>query len=326
MIPVLDQMLAMGILPGTPRSAHLSPVKLDTTALPGGSLVLLLFVGSEHDPRYVLRVPRTPEQPDRLMQNFSSLEALSDVPGIRRFVPDPVYCGRLDGTFASVETCVPGLPMALQMRIARDEGNGEELARLFSMMADWIWELHQATGTHDDASTDQEEARALEAIEHLERTAMVSDTQASWLKAVARSAACRTRVVARVHGDFNPNNALVAEQERIYVIDWEFSRPGWPVYDLFTLARTSWFDTPGGPGPSATRALALWDPRTTMGRTFARALARYESLIGMGRDDMRALFGVYVARLVVEQLANRAAWMPTMEEAWRSLLAVAVQA
>ncbi|NLI00485.1 MAG: aminoglycoside phosphotransferase family protein [Chthonomonadales bacterium] len=326
MTPVLDHMLAMGVLPDTPRSAHLSPVKLDTTALPGGSVVMLLFVGSDDEPRYVLRMPRTPEHPERLVCNFSSLEVLSGISELRSDVPDPVFCGHVDGTLASVETCVPGLPMALRMRIARDEGDLQELVRLFQLMADWIWELHQTTATPDAASDAAEEVRALDAIVQLQETGMLSEPQASWLTGVARSAGCRARAISRIHGDFNPNNALIADHDRIYVIDWEFSRPGWPLYDLFTLARTAWFDPPGGTGPSATRAQALWDPRTAMGQAFTRAISRYEALVGMDRADMRALFGVYVARLVVEQLAQRAAWMPRLEEEWRSLVAVAVQA
>jgi aminoglycoside phosphotransferase (APT) family kinase protein len=314
------------ILGGAERVTHVSPVKHDTTALPGGSLVLLLFVDRDPEPRYVMRVPRTPDLPDRLLTNFNTLRALSSVPGVADAVPHAVYCGLVDGVLASVETCVPGLPLAVKMRVARDEGNREESARLFAHAADWVWRLHASTSPAPCAIAAADmDTRARQAIRLLDRKGLLSDPQVAWLYSAARSQTCAATPSARIHGDFNPNNALLDHDGRVYVIDWEFSGPGWPLYDLFTLARTAWFHPAGTPDPNPAHAQALWDPRTPIGRVFSAALRRYEALIGLGRSEARTLFGLYVACLAADRVAEAGSWPPSSADAWISLLNSAIQ-
>jgi aminoglycoside phosphotransferase (APT) family kinase protein len=321
---VLDSILSAGVLPGSPRRAHVSPVKLDTTALPGGSLVMLLFVNDDPEPRYVLRMPRTPEQPERLIRNYESLEDMMRLDGVANTVPEPVYCGQLGGTTASVETCVPGLPLAVLMRAAREEGRNEHFARLFSLAADWIWELHAETAQTETHFGEQIEAEAQRVVRVLHPAGMLTDAQASSLLESARAAACCAHPIVRIHGDFNPNNTMLAEDGRLYVIDWEFSGPGWALYDVFTLARTSWFHPAANVPPDAVRAQALWDPRTSVGKAFARAISRYERRHQVARSEIRALFGIYVAGLVAEQVEPTPATTSTSMDAWQALLAAAL--
>lgn len=323
---ILAEILEARVLPGAPTRAHVSPVKLDTTALPGGSLVMLLFVNDEPEPRYVLRIPRTPDHPERLIRNYRSLEAVAREPGVGNSVPHPIYCGELGGTVSSVETCVPGYPLAVAMRIARDEGHLDHLAKLFRIAADWIWSLHDQCDRFTAHQAECILQHAQRAVSILMSTGIVSPPQAEWLLDAARAADVSSMPVARIHGDFNPNNALLDGDGSLYVIDWEFSGPGWPLYDLFTLARTSWFHPAANVDPSPSRAQALWDRRTPLGRAFGDALGRYEHRYNLSRADVRALFGVFVAGLVAAEVEQMRGRNPTLGEPWQALLRTALQA
>ncbi|MBM3496384.1 MAG: hypothetical protein FJX72_18995, partial [Armatimonadetes bacterium] len=175
---IVQSVLEANALPGLPRITHVSPVKLDTTALPGGSLVMLLFVDDAPEPRYVLRLPRTPEVPDRILTNYDALRALSSVPAVAPSVPSAVYCGVVDSVLASVETCVPGLPLAVRMRVARNEGNREELAHLFGLAARWVWQLHAAPLTPEcSVYAHDMEACAYGAIGRLREAGLLTEPQ-----------------------------------------------------------------------------------------------------------------------------------------------------
>ncbi len=321
---VLNGILEAKVLPGAPARAHVSPVKLDTSALPGGSMVMLLFVDDEPEPRYVLRMPRTPNQPERLIRNYRSLQVVAREPRMGRSVPSPVYCGELGGATSSVETCVPGLPLAVAMRVARDEGRLDHLAGLFRQAAEWIWEFHTRCDSDEVGRSDHVTRYARRAIGILQRLDIVSPAQADWLLDVAVASDQSMAPAPRIHGDFNPNNTLLDEHGRLYVIDWEFSGPGWPLYDLFTLARTAWFHPSANVDPSPARAQALWDPRAPLGRSFGDALSRYEQRYGLARTDLRALFAVYVAGLVADQVEEMRGENVTLTEPWQSLLRAAL--
>lgn len=324
---VIERLLSSGAIGGAHRLSDVSPVKLDTTALPGGSLVMLLFLDNDPEPRYVLRVPRTPDHPERILTNYGSLRELSRVPAIANSVPRPVFCGNVDGLLASIETCVPGLPLAVSLRIARHEGRYEEAARLFDIAAQWVWHLHSATMANGvDADGCGERRSTVDtAIRALQGAGLVSHSQAASLMAAIDDADRRGMPLSRVHGDYNPNNMLLEARERLSVIDWEFSRTGWSLWDLFTLARTAWFHPAGVDEPNPSNALSLWDPRTHIGRAFRSALQRYEARTGLRRDQSRMLFSVYVAELIWEhQIKDGAPGVPPSGQ-WRALLRAALE-
>jgi aminoglycoside phosphotransferase (APT) family kinase protein len=325
---VIERLLASGAIAGAHRLSDVSPVKLDTTALPGGSLVMLLFVDDDAEPRYVLRVPRTPDHRERILTNYGSLRALTRVSAVAKSVPQPIFCGPVDGLLASIETCVPGLPLAVGLRIARQEGRYEETARLFDVAAQWVYNLHCATmseASDDVAGRGGRRSRIHAAICALRAAELVSCSQASSLEAAIVFADGRSMPLSRVHGDYNPNNLLLAARDRLSVIDWEFSGAGWPLWDLFTLARTAWFHPAGIEEPDPSNALSLWDPRTPIGRAFRMALQRYEVRTGLRRDQCRTLFGVYVAELIWEHQMRDAEPGATPSEQWRTLLRAALE-
>ncbi len=322
---LVEKILSAGVLPHV-RRGHVSPVKLDTTALPGGSLVMLLFVNDEAEPSYVLRTPRTPRQPQRILTNFNSLRYLSQVRPVARSVPRAVFCGDLDGLLTSIETCVPGLPLAVNLRIARHEGRRDDAAHLFGLGAQWLWNLHAATRAKTPLAPcgqQDAEASATKSICALRDEGLLTTAQAASLLSAVRLANGPTMPVSRVHGDYNPNNMLLDRRKGVSVIDWEFSRTGWALWDLFTLARTAWFHPAGVPEPSATLAQEVWDPRTPFGRAFAVALRRYEQAWGIHRAHCRLLFGVYIAQYLTEQLGLPP--LPSVPEAWKTLLLAAVE-
>lgn len=321
--PVVDRLLSRGVLPGA-RTGRVCPVKLDTTALPGGSIVMLLFVNDEPEPSFVVRTPRTPGHPQRILRNFESLRFLAQLRAVSRLVPRPVYCGELDGEMTSVESCMPGLPLAVPMRIARVERRLADAAYLFGIAALWLWRLHCQTSSLriSEGSLRNRETSLGRSICALHDEGFISASQKRSLFEALRIAAGQAMPVARVHGDFNPNNVLVDRRNGLSVIDWEFSGPGWSLWDLFTLARTAWFHPAANMDPSASMAQEMWDPRHPLGRALAVALARYEAASGIRREQCRLLFGLYMAEYVTEQLG-----LPPrhMSEPWRALLQAALE-
>lgn len=324
--PFVQRLVESGALSGAHRLTDVSPVKLDTTALPGGSLVMLLFVDADPEPRYVMRVPRTPEHPERILTNYGSLRALSKVPSISKKVPKPVFCGSVDGLLTSIETCVPGLPLAVSLRIARDEGRREEAAALYSIAAEWLWALHAHTQADKPAPLSGGHLPSPdESIIALNDLGLVTRDQTGALRSALEIAQRAAMPQTRVHGDYNPNNILLHERERLSVIDWEFSGSGWALWDLFTLARTAWFHPAGIAQPNPTEALSVWDPRTPIGRAHDAALRRYEGRWGLQRQHTRRLFALFVAQLVMERIRDEMGWAASPPDEWRALLRASIE-
>jgi len=287
---------------------------------------MLLFVNDEVEPSYVLRTPRTPDRPQRILTNYNTLRYLSQVRPLSGSVPRPIFCGELDGEVTSVETCVPGLPLAVSLRNARYEGRRDDAAWLFALSARWLWNLHVATATKaalEPGRQSPQEQRAMRAVCAMWDHGLIEDFQARSLFGAVRVGAQPCMPRARVHGDYNPNNMLMDGRRTIHVIDWEFSTQGWALWDLFTLARTAWFHPPWVAEPNAVLAQEVWDPRTPMGRAFARALRRYEERWGIRRDQCRLLFGVYIAEYIFEQ--KGAELTRGVSAAWRTLMQAAVE-
>lgn len=322
---VVDRLIAAGAIPGA-RRARVCPVKLDTTALPGGSIVMLLFVNDEHEPSYVVRTPRTPDQPQRILRNFSTLQYLSQLRSLSPSIPRPIFCGQIDGEVTSVETCVPGLPLAVPLRHARYEGRRQDAAWLFSVAAQWLWTLHVSTALQPagtDGRQNLAERRSAHAVCLMQDLHVISESQARSLFGALRLTSQPIMPRARIHGDYNPNNMLLNGSRTVSVIDWEFSVSGWALWDLFTLARSAWFHPPGISDPDAALAQEIWDPRTPMGRAFLAALKRYEGRWGIRREQCRLLFGLYIAEYILEQKGP--ALEKGLSSAWRSLMQAAVE-
>lgn len=144
--------------------------------------------------------------------------------------PSPVFVGEHGGTLVHAQSAVSGRPFR---EVADPEPRGAHVASGVQALINMA-ELTKA------ASTEQERRAAMDML--VDRFIVAYDPPPGVREAV-HGAAHRVHEsgipTVFMHGDFGVWNLLIAETERLGVLDWENSDPlGVPLWDLFVFMRT----------------------------------------------------------------------------------------
>ncbi len=325
---VYDCLDAVGAVQKRRSRPPLSLIKMNTTPLPGGSLVSLLFVDHAVVPRYVVRMPRDPHQDERLRANYSTLLALHKVPELRSSVPQPIFAGSVKGVLITIETCLHGSQMARELLNARLDNNPDEELELLGRGWEWLAKLHQATRRElPDDFTSNRRALLLAETTYLQDLAILTAAQARRIREVVTELLCLPLPYSRCHADFNPNNALrpFDDPAGFYGFDFEFARNAVSLFDVFEWARSGWLCLPGTPALSeeetCTRLSQLWSPSHPLGQRFHSILRGYASEMGVSSSDLRPLFvgnlTVSLAAKLRSPLGDQSPDLPTWQNALR---------
>lgn len=277
-----------GEVPAVGVSTELSSLKLNSGSLDGGALVSMLFLDQEDLPRYVMRLPRDSHLDTRLLANYAALGKLEGSPALQGTVPAPVVCGRVDGVLFTLETCLHGTPLAREMTLA-DEDEEANFTELLERACDWLWLLHSSTWTGQTCR--------LMPVGPVHYAFLEDDALIAELREYLAPAFELPLAQAYCHGDFHPNNMLLSPgKDRIGVVDWEYSQPYYPLFDLFKFVCCAYVFPFDRAVDSEVRFERLWDTGHPIGRVIAEAVARYTGSGQPGNWDVRRSFFVNLVR------------------------------
>ncbi len=295
--PILNHLRQRGFIPETRSNRPLSAIKLNTGTLEGGALVSLVFLPDSATPHYALRVARHPAQGEGLLANYTALEALRGVSKLQQTVPKPVARDEFEGVPFTLETCLDGSPLAIEIALADAEGDQARVAKMVEDVCDWLWKLHSSTGTGEITPFMPTFA---DATRRLQRRGVLTLQETHSLLNHLTPLLAQPIPQVRSHNDMHPNNLLYRADGTVGVVDWERSAPDSPLRDLFTLFTTAWLFPPDRIVPAETRYAELWRGKTQVSRTFLVALSRY-TLDGpiYQRVDFRRAFCAYLVHAAV---------------------------
>lgn len=308
---VYDCLESVGAAPKRRIRPHISLIKMNSTALPGGSLVSLLFLGNDVQPRFVVRMPRDPRQDERVRANYQTLLALQKSPELRGTVPEPIFAGAVKGTLLTVETCLHGSQMAREILNARRSGDASEELRLLSGGWNWLAKLHRSTRREmPNGFTDTRRALLHSETEYLRVRDILSADEVSHLRRAIGELFCLPVPYSRCHADCNPNNALrpFVNPDGFYGFDFEFARNAVSLLDVFEWARSGWLCLPGTANlnqeETCARLEALWSHSHPLGQRFHAALDNYAVEMGVRGDDLRPFWVGYLAVSLAAKLKS----------------------
>lgn len=238
----------IGRLPGLMASPQLADLMTETqnavhvTMLNAGRdrVVVVPIAEGESAPRAVIKLSRHPSFNGRTRNEHASLERAQSLPAaLRRGIPEPLRSVTVAGLAASVQSFLPGMPLATALRDPRR--SLQDVTTDLELAMTWLIALHRATATpaNWDATAHQQWVEeSLRAFEQAFGNRPQQD--ALFEHARNRSLACVGQPVPQVlqHRDFNVWN-LVRNADQIGVLDWEGATRGAPLMDAFQLV-TSW--------------------------------------------------------------------------------------
>ena len=277
-----------GVIPGISLSTEIDAIKMNTTTFQGGSLVSLLFLDGSDSPSFVVRVPRDRARPERLRANYQALQRLLGISSISDTVPRPVFLGEVNGTVLTVETCMHGTALYADLASRTDR-----TAMVIDKLFDWAWRLHSYTAVgpvpgYADSVTSN--------LRLLRETGLISTESEAILSNWVDYAVESGISFAFRHGDFNPNNVLIAEDgEPSGVVDWEYAGIGPAVFDIFTMLRTGLLAAESEAGRITEQVESLLGGTHPESKQLLGALSRYSS-----ENNYRPLLYVYLVQMLAE--------------------------
>jgi aminoglycoside phosphotransferase (APT) family kinase protein len=307
-----------GVVADIGPQTRLSAIKMRNSTWQGGSLVSLLFVNDSPTPRYVLRVPRAPARDERVASNYAALQALSEIATLRGTVPAPVFSGYVEGVLVTLETFLDGTSLAAEIGQAERQGDSQCVANLLRRACDWLWGLHQATWTQ---SRPDFSAQRVADIALLQERRLLLETEVEALLRHTAPAREHLDLFARMHGDFNPNNLLLPPSDYpLGVVDWEYSRPGFALFDLFQLITIALLFPISETQERVRRVESLWAAADPVGEVFRDAMQRYADQARVPLGSLRLHFALYLVHMAADLLRLFGDRPEPMRAFWRDLI------
>ncbi|MCS6777348.1 MAG: aminoglycoside phosphotransferase family protein [Chloroherpetonaceae bacterium] len=295
-LAILRYIRRRGLIPELSSDQPLSVIKLNTSTLEGGALVSLVFPPNASHPLYALRVARHPEQRQGLDANYAALQALSRVPVLEGTIPRPVVRDAFQGIPFTVETCLEGSPLAIEIALADTESDEQRLVHLLEPVCTWLWKLHTSTATGEKAPFLPSIAGTLK---YFERHALLPTEDIRALQSYLTPLQSQPVPQVYSHNDMHPNN-LLYRPDGIGVVDWERSAPDSPLRDLFMLFTYAYLFPPDRIVPAEERYRSLWTDTTPVCQLFRSTLHRYMSPSPIVQDlDPRRAFCSFLAHTAV---------------------------
>jgi hypothetical protein len=245
--------------------------------------VLFAFEPGAKLPLAVLKMARIPAGNEFVEREHAALESVrrSLPESLGQSVPQPLGLAYADGLAVSVQSYLPGRPLA----VSTGRWGASWRVKLADMRdtAVWLGQFHHLTELHrvpwDAAALSRWVAAPLDAYTEV----FGASGQEQRLFTAARERAdllLGTQVpVVWQHGSFDPPNITRAGR-RINVVDWEHTAPGLPLLDLIHFA-ARWHDAARGLRTAEARARGLCgifcgvEQEDRVAATVRRSLAQY---------------------------------------------------
>jgi hypothetical protein len=211
-----------------------------------GKICCYLFPGDATEPRWVAKIPRNPQDNERLVREYSLIQNLRDRGSffVRATVPGPLWMSSIGGHVLVLEPYLHGQRMDdLLMRTVSSSSSNASTCMYVQMALEWILHAQLEEGAQPRRlSTGQVQRYLIEPMSTLRSTARLMPAESAFLDRIEANLGClaqRPLPLVFYHGDFQPANLLVTSSG-LKVIDWEFGEPlGLPLMDVFSLlART----------------------------------------------------------------------------------------
>jgi len=275
-----------------------------------GHALLFAFAEGARNPSVIAKIARLRGPAPSLGREAAALEALMAIPGGIEGVPRLLGRTETGGSFAILETVVPGAPL----HPSKVRRNPEQSLAPF---LDWIIELQQRTRVYAMADVWWKEAvdRPLRRIETLFGASSAEGRLVSRTKHIAERLRETATAWVFEHGDFSAPNLLL-DDGRPGIVDWELGTPhGILGADLFQLL--------GFGARARDGALSSREGRDALRRAFfgkspwaAEMVLHYASALGIRASRLPALYVLSWARNVasyVERLDADASVGPSGE-------------
>jgi Ser/Thr protein kinase RdoA (MazF antagonist) len=238
MLPELTQRLLADwprLFPGMkPGRLHYTGI---SGSVEGGTATFLAFNGAASRPLFAVKVLRTQEGRERLLNERDVLDYLQSRGGtLAASVPKVLLCEQVGHHWVLVQSIQQGRPMSHTLS-GKLEQDLPHLRHDLQLVASWLTQLHLATQDRSEAFITSLVATGLARLEAFEATFDLSPLERDTLRLLAAGLAPAVRAGVPVqHGDFIRENILIpptGHEVQMRVIDWTDSqRAGFPIHDL----------------------------------------------------------------------------------------------
>jgi hypothetical protein len=233
-------------------------------------IVVLVFADDEREPRFAVKLARTPASVEGLRREAASLEAVgqmavADVADVPRLM----FAEPLSGTFAVGETVVAGEPVQLDLTPPSYQAVARRVGEMLRAL------VPRTEGSPVEAWWPRLGAPVFAAF----RDNFGSMVDARRVDEVeARLRRLPPLPVVPEQRDCSPWNVLVTSEGRLALLDWESAEPnGLPILDLYYFLANAAFVADGslGLGRETATYRSLKDERTMYGSVFSEVVDEY---------------------------------------------------
>ena len=237
-------------------------------------VVLFLLDAAADTPRYVVKMPRHPDEGGRLVREANALRTLAAAE-----VDDAVAVPR---TAFSGSAGREGLPVLGQVGLAgapfRRRMSGSPDDPLLATLVDWTTGLGARTAVL--AAPGEVASRLEPVLEDVLRRGASQEERRVLPEAVAALGGATDLPLVLEHGDLGVWNVLVRLDGRPAVLDWEAGGPrGMPLWDLLYLLRSYAASSARAGADRTSVVLDLLAGRPPLGDCFVGATGQYASAL-----------------------------------------------
>ena len=224
-----------------PNASHELAFLIHATGV--SKLVCYIFAG-ESTPRWVAKVPRSPDDNTFLALEYKLVQYLRDRGSdyVRSTVPAPLVVTTLAGHLIVIEPYFPGQSMESLLFSLKD-ANKPAYQTYLDLIVGWLFRSQLETGNQFRVLTQSQiEVHFFTPIKKFKATAQLMKPELKYLDHLTLRVvelAQEPLPLVFCHGDLRPGNVLI-KGDSLLVIDWEFgTKRALPLMDLFgLLART----------------------------------------------------------------------------------------
>jgi hypothetical protein len=179
--------------------------------------ILIAFSKRSPDPIAIGYLSNQDKIIERLDNHYSALSKISSLDGVclKDFVPRPLIWQKVGGYQVLFVSPVKGKTISTKLR--KKQLGLQGFSEFLRTGADWLLKLHNVP------------MNKTKTLDEILREGKL-DPGAYGL---AEKDLLLNIPVILMHGDFQPTNILYAGEKKFNVIDWEYSREGFPLYDLY---------------------------------------------------------------------------------------------
>ncbi|MDZ7342467.1 MAG: phosphotransferase [candidate division KSB1 bacterium] len=224
-----------------PRPNEISVIQRSSTWRKGqGKIVQLLFRRNDRQPFAVAKFARNEAYRQSIVREFEQLRCVRQqaAPEFNQTLPRPLWLGEIGGKTIYLESACQGQSLSRMLSDCRFFLQ-RKVVQTYELAADWLKAFATELSRHSVTASEPQMERFLdEPLDRILRQNDLSTAEAQLVHRLQRAfiALQRQRVpLVPSHGDFG-GGAILLNNQKIAVIDWEFFQPQClPLFDLFKL-------------------------------------------------------------------------------------------